>query len=612
MRNPCLSFFFSTFLVTSTATVAFADADNAVRTPDVVISATRIPVPAREVASSVTVIDREQIEQKQKQTVADLLRDVPGVQVTQSGGPGQTARVFIRGAESRHTLVLIDGVEVNDPSDVGNAFEFNYLSTDNIERIEVLRGPQSGIYGADAIGGVINITTRAGKGKPGVNALAGYGSYGTQRAQLGSSGEVGRVNYSVSASRFKTDGISAINKRRGATEDDATDTHTLSANIGTNITDNFSTRFVGRMTDAYAEFDNFDSDSTVSETDSRQWNGRVSGELKLFDGRWTQELGFGGMRLNRDSQTEFGTFEFNGNRVSANWVHHLQLMDKNTLSLGVEQKRDDFKTDSDSSRETILRSAFAEDQIQLMDNLFATLSLRHDDHSRFGGETTWRIAPAYIIAQTGTKLKGTYGTGFKAPSLFQLYSIFGNPDLRPEKSKGYDIGFEQNVYGDLVSFGSTWFHNDIEDLIGFALSRYLNVQEAETKGLENFIAWRPLPDFTLTLNHTYLITEDKSTGFELLRRARHSFSVTADAGFWEKGRAQATVRGVGERADVDFNASRTILPGNATVDLNATWALTGNVSLIGKIDNLLDRDYEELYGYGTPGMTVFTGLRVEY
>lgn len=602
----------ATPLTLAAPTLAHAAADIA---PPIVISATRIPTDASRIGSSVTVLDRAEIERKQKPTVIELLRDVPGVSVAGSGPQGQTSRVFLRGAESRHTLVIIDGMVVNDPADVGNAFDFAYLSTDNIERVEVLRGPQSTLYGSDAIGGVILINTRKGAGKKSSSRVAAEGgSHNTYRVSAGHGGSLERFDYNLDVSRFRTGGISAFNEKRGGVDEDGSDINTFSGSARAQVADNASVSLVGRAVDGYAEFDDFGFDA-LNHTSSREYNTRLSGDLSMMEGRWKQELGISNYLIMRDSVSTFGDPKYRGERQKADWVHTLKINDEHTGTLGLETSREGFKTDSVDSKSTNTQSVFVQDQVAINNRFFVAVGGRVDNHSTFGSEATWRIAPAYLIESTDTRLKASAGTGFKAPSLFQLYSAFGNPALNPEESIGYDVGFEQALWGDSLSFGATAFYNDIDNLIDydFATNKYLNVGKARTRGVESFIALRPLPDLTMKLNHTYTSAEDRNTGQQLLRRPKHQFSAEVDKTFMD-GKADVGVlwRHVGVRRDIDLAFSRANNPTYSTLELNGSYQIMEGVTLTGRIENALNREYEEVYGYGTPGRSAYISVRSEF
>ncbi|MDH7499198.1 MAG: TonB-dependent receptor, partial [candidate division NC10 bacterium] len=237
--------------------------------------------------------------------------------------------------------------------------------------------------------------------------------------------------------------------------------------------------------------------------------------------------------------------------------------------------------------------------------------------SRFGTEVTWRVAPALLIPASQTKFKGSYGTGFKAPTLYQLYSQYGDRDLDPERSEGWDVGVEQALKGEIASLGATYFHNHFKDLIDFdaALNRFVNVSRVRTKGVELFLRLRPLPDLSLLATYTRTDAEDRDTGLTLIRRPRNKYSLEASYHFLKRGNFTLSYRYVGKRFDYDYNtfpATRVALSKYALVNLAASYDLTPHFQIFGRVENLFDEDYEEISGYGTPGRSVFAGLKLSF
>jgi vitamin B12 transporter len=604
----------SSWLLASSLVCFIPDALADTFVPPIIISATRSPTSASEIASSVTVITEEEIERKHPVDVVELLRDAPGMNVAAYGGPGQTASVFMRGTNSSHVLVLIDGVPVNDPSGPSNAFDFSNLNVDNIERIEILRGPQSTLYGSNAIGGVINVYTKQGKGRRTVNSYAEYGRYNTARLGTGGSGEIGATSYSLFASGMHTDGFSAFDKKFGGKERDGSDSQTFSANIAREISDNFTAKINGRYNRVDSELDMIGADDPVPHNDVRQFNGRVSGELKLLDGKWTQELGVGTLRTRRFA-SEFTYDDYQGAHDMIDWVHRFKILPNNTLLLGTEAWEESFQADDLPNFNVNNKAVFAEDQFSY-GPFFTSGGVRLDQHETFGRAFTWKVAPGYRIAFTGTTLKGTYGTGFKAPSLFQLYDpTSGNTDLKPEKSRGYDVGFEQSVLGDKVTFGATWFHNVITDLFSFEPAfpfTSINLGKARTEGVESFVTWRPVPEWTLGATHTYTLADDTMNDLQLLRRPKHRANVNALYQYSLDGDIGVNVRYVGVRRDYGLDFNRTDLDGFVTLDLTTNYRVSRMATLYGRVDNLLNRRYEEVFGFGTPRLSLVAGVKSSF
>ena len=611
------------------------------KTEEIVITATRIETASREVGSSITVITNQQIEERQNTTVLEVLRTVPAVDVVRSGGPGGQTSVFIRGAKSEHTLVLIDGIEMNDPITPGRSYDFANLTTDNIERIEIIRGPQSTLYGSDAIGGVINIITKRGKGKPRGFMSAEGGSFNTFTEKAGVSGGNQWANYSLGISRWDTDGISAANEKDGNHEKDGYENTSISTRLGVTPAENLDTDFILRYINAKADIDNsggVGGDDPNNKADSEQLFLRTQARLSLFNDLWEQKLGFSLTDLDRDYRndtdadhpSDLDRSSYDGKILKFDWQHNLYLHETNTLTLGVENEEEKGKSKyysesawgpySSNFKEKTARTTgyYLQDQVKLWDSWFTTLGVRLDDHSKFGSETTYRITSAYLVRQTGTKLKGTYGTGFKAPSLYQLYSHpYGDQNLDPEESTGWDIGVEQSLFDKKLILGVTYFSNEFDELIEFesGTSKYINVAEAEAKGVEVFASVRPIGDLTFRASYTYTDTEDKETGKDLLRRAQNKFGLDVNYQFMDKGNVNLSLVYVGKRDDNDYStwpATRVELDDYVLANLAASYDITRNIQVFGRVENFLDEDYEEVKGFGTPELSAFAGCKLSF
>jgi len=611
------------------------------KTEEVVVTATRIETASSEVGSSITVITNQQIEQRQNTTVPEILRTVPALDVVRSGGPGGQTSVFIRGAKSEHTLVLIDGIEMNDPITPGRSYDFANLTTDNIERIEIIRGPQSTLYGSDAIGGVINIITKRGKGKPSGFVSAEGGSFNTFTEKAGVSGGNKWANYSLGISRWDTDGISAANEKDGNHEKDGYENTSISTRLGVTPAENLDADFILRYINAKADIDNsggVGGDDPNNKADLEQLFFRTQVRLFLFNDLWEQKLGFSLTDLDRDYRndtdadhpSDLDRSSYDGKILKFDWQHNLYLHETNTLTLGIENEEEKGKSKyysesawgpyTSSFKEKTARTTgyYLQDQVKLRDSWFTTLGVRLDDHSRFGSETTYRIASAYLVRQTGTKFKGTYGTGFKAPSLYQLYSQYGNQNLDPEESTGWDIGVEQSLFDKKLILGVTYFSNEFDELIEFVgyesgTSKYINVAEAEAKGVEIFASVRPIGDLIFRASYTYTDTEDKETGKDLLRRAQNKFGLDVNYQFMDKGNVNLSLVYVGKRDDNDYStwpATRVELDDYVLANLAASYDITRNIQVFGRVENFLDEDYKEVKGFGTPELSAFAGCKL--
>jgi len=613
------------------------DALQRVEGPEVVVTANRLDTAPEKVGSSQTVITREQLERMQVNTLFDALRSVPGVDVARSGGRGADASVFLRGANSSQTLVLIDGVEVNDPISTTRSFNFTDLTTDNIERIEIVRGPQSTLYGSDAIGGVINIITRRGEGDPEMSLSLEGGSFNTWRGRFHAGGGSDTVNWSLGASREDSDSISAADEAAGNTEKDGYENTTASARLGFTPADNLGINVIARYTDSAFDLDNFGGaygDDPNNVGDQTQLVLRTEAELTLLDELWQQKLGVSLIDIGRDYYNGFDAAnpddmaesEYNGSMFKIDWQHNLRFSESNTLTIGLEteEEKGDSTYSSASAygpyssvfEEQTARTTgyFVQDSIAVADRWFTTLGVRLDDHDRFGSEVTWRATTACLFPDSGTTARGSLGTGFKAPSLYQLFSEYGSLDLEPEESLGWDVGLEQADPMGYGSVGVTWFANDFDNLLDFdpVTYVYVNIAEARTQGLEVYATAGIGDTLDLSASYTYTDTEDESTGEDLLRRARHKWGINANYGFLEKGNANLDLLWVGKRWDTDFStwpASRVELDSYLLVNLAGSWDVNEHWQVFGRLENLLDEDYQQVLGYGTYGFSGYLGLK---
>jgi vitamin B12 transporter len=614
------------------------------RGEEIVVTATRTPQPAREVASSMTVVRAEEAERRGKTTVKEALRGTPGLDVATSGGRGAQSSLFMRGAPSEFTQVMVDGVEVLDPLSAGRSLDFAHLTLDNVERVEVLRGPQSTLYGSDAMGGVVNIITRRGRGKPSFFALGEGGSFHTYRQAIGLSGGTDLFHYSVGASMLETDGISRAreeplfgpNQEDGNPETDAYRNASFSGRFGVTPLESLEFEFFVRYIDAESHIDGYSylGGTAVDDLDHVTYyehlvlKGQVC--LTLFEGVWDQTAAVTLNDVDRDETNDQDNptdnllkAAYNGRILKFDWQHnvHVHEMDTLTLGLEIENERGDsqrtetffgFASDTTFDEEDEQTwSFYAQNQLRLFDSLFVVAGVRHDEHQRFGTETTWRVAAAYVFDRTGTKLKASCGTGFKAPSLFQLHSSYGNPDLDPQESKGWDVGLEQRLWEERVEFGATWFRNDYDDMIDydFVTSTYMNISEVDTEGLEVFAAVEPLTDLKVRFFYTYMQAEDRETGLDLVRRAKNKYSLDASCLFLEKKASVSLgVDFVGDRPD--RNDLR--LHSYTVVNLAASYQVHEHVQIFGRIENLFDEDYEEIATYGVPGIAGYVGLKVSF
>lgn len=594
--------------------------------PTTVVTATRSENPLREVGSSVSVVTREDIAKRQVVSVADALRIVPGLDVLNTGGPGQTTSVFLRGANSNQTLVIIDGIEMNDPASPNNGFDFANLTVDNIERIEVLRGGESSIYGSDAIGGVINIITRKGAKTPRYTVEAQGGSYDSFRVNGAVSGGTDTIDYSLGSSHLETNGFSAADRIQGNREPDGYRNSTVDARVGARPLENldlgWNLRYNEGKTYLDASFPRPHDDPNYTGI-TKQLFTRGFAHFEVFDDLWEQTLGLAYSRSDRryvdeiDPANSFPlSADYLGEKVKADWQNIFHLHETNTLTLGIEDEEDRLSSGSDAigAKSYNTQGYYLLDQLKLWNRWFSTASVRYDDNNRIGSKVTWRVTQALVFDETDTKLKGSYGTGFKLPSLFDLYDRYtGNPNLSPETSRNWDIGVEQGLWENKLRLGATYFNNHFDNLIVFNpnagnFGKVDNVSRAMAQGVESTVQLEPLENLTLQGTYTYTHTEDLATGDRLLRRPAHKGSLQTTYRFLDGADINLTLLMVGNKSDI----ANTTVPGYVLANLAAGYRINDNVRLFARIDNLFDKKYEELYGYGTSRLAGYGGVTLSF
>jgi vitamin B12 transporter len=606
---------------------------------EVVYSPTAIPTPARDIASSVTVITAQDIEREQRRTVPDALANVPGLNIVQTGGPGGQTSVFMRGTNSNQVKVLIDGIDVSDPSNPNRSFDFGQLLTADIARIEVLRGPQSGLYGADAIGGVISIITKKGEGPPKATGLVEGGSFGTFNQIASLSGGDQRGNYAFTAAHFRTastpvtplellpPGQPRIN--------DTYDNWTYSAKLGANLTEDFTLNWVGRFTDATLHFtgDDFSVFPAVpariqSIQQVHQFYQRGEAVWSSFDGRFVNYFGVNYTDTwNWNKAPDPAAPGINrGDRTRFDWRGVAEALPGQNMILGALQETERLRNDNLDSLQTFLaqnrmNSTYLEFQNQLADRLFLVSNVRYDDNDAFGNRTTYRIAPALLVPFTETKLKGSIGTGFKTPTLSQLFADFrpvfnfvGNPNLLPEDSIGYDFGFEQPLFYDRFRFGLTRYNIEITNLIvpNATFTTNTNIGNAQTSGYEGFFSAAITDRFRVRGDYTYTRAIDGITGLDLLRRPRHKYTLAGEWNPIDPLLLSVTWLRVSTWIDGnrDFSIPRLTAPGYAVLNFAANYKVNQYTTAFARVDNALNERYQNPTGFDRPGLGVYGGVKI--
>ncbi len=590
-------------------------------TEQVVVIATKTPNKLDDVGSSVTLIDQEAIRNSQKVSVYDLLRQVPGVSLSRNGGIGTVSTLRIRGAESGQTLVLIDGVKVNDLSSPSGAFNFANLTTANIERIEILRGPESTLYGSDAIGGVINIITKKADQQFSASGYLEGGSFGTAGGGVSLGVKRGRFSGALSVSAMRTDGISAADSDAGNSERDGFRTLSVLGNLSYRILENLKLSGFFRTADSRAEFDAFDFNTLsfvdgdgVTETQDLQ--AAVGATWSGLEGRVEAEARISWSNLDRfDTENGGPSFASESRNRTIDLLTTIEAANGLTLLVGGQFQDNRIFTEvfgffaGTLTGTADINSAFAQAQVSPADNLHLTFGVRHDDHQRFGGHTTLRITANFKIKETGTILRANWGEGFKAPSLFQLFSSFGDLGLRPEQSRGWEVGAEQPLFGDRARLTVTYFTRKTSDQIDFDLMtfKFANIARTRAKGVEVIFSAELSEHLSVSGNYTRLKAVNLDSGGMLLRRPKNIFNATMTWTATDKLMLAAGLNHTGRQLDGGL-----VLDGFRVVDVRISYRLNDQVTLYGRIENALDQDYQEVAGFGTPGVSAFAGIRAGF
>ncbi len=610
----------------------------------VVVVATRAPEPLSKIGNSVTVLTQATIVDSQTVVISDLLAQTPGLNVARNGGIGGITSVFIRGAESGQTLVRIDGVSFDDPTHPDSGFDFANLYTGDITRIEILRGAHSALYGSQAIGGVIDISTAApSKDLAGTYSAEG-GSKDTWLTNAGMGGTVGDLGWRLSGQHFQTGGIPDFDKNFGGTTRDRSSNNSFSGKLSYALNTNWSVNFNGYYVRARSRFDGYDTPTGAFGNDLEfntvmQAIGYAGLKGSSLNGQLHHQLSAQVTETDRESfdpmltpinETYYGygnnrRFEYQGN-----WDFNAD----NHLVFGVENARARLNTDSPaydfgapglSRASAQINSGYGEFTSTLVKDLTVSLGARVDNHSAFGRHTTAEASAAYSLNQGNTILRSSFGQGFKAPSLYQLYSQYGNTALRPESSSNWDAGIEQHFWTARAWASATYFQRDSRNLIGFfscstpsplcatePFGYYANINGANVRGVE-LQTTLPLSEaLTFNANYTYMTDLDRSAGastygLDLPRRPRQLANASLSWCATQRLTATAAIRQSGPAFD---DAANTIkMGGYYVVDLRASYQLSPRWDVYGRVENSTDRQYEVAYLYGTLGRGFFVGTR---
>ncbi|MCO1336150.1 TonB-dependent receptor [Microbulbifer sp. OS29] len=588
----------------------------------VVVVSSRQGEPLRQVATSVTVLDEEQLKSRGLASLADVLRSTPSVSVSNSGGIGKTTSLQVRGESGFRTLVLIDGIDISDPSGTQGGANIQHIMSSNLQRVELLRGPQGMLYGADA-GGVLDISTRREDEGQRIEVSAEGGSYDTERYNASVSGANETLDYFVSAAMAETGGYNTSSYDTELRDDDGYDNETLHGRVGWNVTEQWRVEAIARDTDASGEYDRCGWPSQDDCTfDFSQKSARVS--VAHTGEKGQQELSYSRSDLSRAYLSEgVASYDAEGEIKKLNLTGSYGFSSEHAMLYGLEQRED---TAGDLDRDQW--AVYTEYQGSYADRAYITLGLRHDNSSDFGSYNSFRASTAYLfedVANGTLKIKTSYGTGFRAPSLYEIsynstafdwttFTPLDLPSLMPEESRGLDLGIE--YFGEnSLHLEFVLFKQIIENEIGFDLVGYTGYLqsrgESESQGAE-FVAEAQLTDSLLLFaNYTYTYTYTDTEEADDSPRAR-SPKHLANLGFTYKPTSALSLamnlRSSADAVDIDGSSMDDYL----VLDASVRYQLNASTTLFVRGENLTDEDFVEVSGYNTAGAAGYAGVEFSF
>ncbi len=611
--------------------------------PDtVIVSADRVNAPLRESASSITVITDADIKKSANVSVYEVLKSVPGLEFYQVGGPGQVATVMLRGQDAGHVLVIIDGIQQNMTSDPANITDFANIPVNSIKRIEVIRGAQSASYGSEAMGGVINIITKSAEEAPTISITSEAGKFNTFSNRISLAKKAGPLGMMISAGTEQSEGFSSASTAYGNSERDGSRNSTFAGKLDYTPLSSLQFALNGKFTKAKTDMDQFGGrfgDDPTYTFDLEEFATRLQSIYSITEIGLDMKLGGTFGRNLRKYKYDFSvnnasssTSIYDGRREKIDYQINFRINELMSATAGYEYEVQDAASTFLSNSawgewnsilpdsKSIINSYFIQYKLSVDGSVFLTLGARNDNHSQFGSIFTYKIAPVWFIKSTGTKLKALFSKGFKAPSLTELFDpVYGNKDLQPEQSNSVDVGIEQMIPVSKASIGVTWFHSRLKDMLGTdALFKSININKANFDGVESFIRFAPFDNFGISANYTYLDAIDKGTvpadyDKVLIRRPRNKAAFTVDYSPIADLQCNVELIYVGKKDDKNFSSgSRLQLGAYQLINVAASYRVTNFAELYTRINNLLDKRYEEVYGYGIPGISAYFGVHLDF
>jgi len=589
----------------------------------IVVTASGFEQPRSETGQAIDVVDRERLDQLQSATIGDALQSVPGVTVAARGGLGGQTSAFLRGGNSSQTLVLIDGVRINDLTSPNGAFDFGTLMTGNIGQVEVLRGPNSIIWGSQAIGGVVNIQSLAPvdgfEGRFG----AEYGAADTKRVNANIAGTGSLFEGSLGGSYVDAQGISAL---AGGTERDGFENFAGNGRLKVNISDAFNLDFRGYYNHATVEYDSAFGigANALPVTRNRQFVGYIGANFVAFDGRMQNRMAYTRndiRRLGTDPVLfSFNNFIVRGSIDRAEYHAAFDVNDALTLNAGLEYERSFASTSFEGAAADVARnhvtSGFSQIILRPVAGLTVTGGVRHDQYRDYGGQTTLGGNIAFTPNDGRTMLRATYGEGFRAPTLSEGQPPYGNPDLRPETARNFDLGFEQQILDGKALFFATYFNRRSTDLIAFSFATFQseNIDRVNSKGVEAGFNLNPTDRLDIQASYTLVDAVNRSAGANfgnrLALRPQHSGSLTVD---WQTPIGLSVGSSMLLIGDSFDDASNSVaLDGYTLVGLRASLPINDRLELYGRVDNIFDVHYTVVAGYNSFGRNAAVGVRAKF
>ncbi len=604
----------------------------------IVVAPTKTQEKLGSASSSVTSVKIEDTVKRGQAKLAEALRDIPATDVVEAGINGPTS-VFIRGANSNHTLLLLDGVKLYDPVSTNGAFDYTDLTLDNIERLEVVRGAQSSLYGSDAIGGVVSLETKKAMNDF-VEASVESGSYYTTHESFGMGAYVDNLHYTFGGSQFNTKGVSVAQAKNNNVERDPYDRTVFSSRIDYDLPANMTVGGTFRYSLSHLKYDNFGTDSPNLMARHENYNFTQYIEQKLFEW-WMYKINLGWMvSFRQDSDDQYDGPNSNylrdkyfGKYFKADFQNTFKVFDFDSIVVGYDYTEELAHSYVESyasvsrMQKVIARngSFYLENRLNLKDRLTATQGMRVDHHSYAGTHITYKIDGSYLFP-TATKVRGGIATGFKAPTLYQLnapsspgfFGMFafggGNPNLLPETSFSYEYGIDQYLFGEKLIASIVYFQNRFKNLIGtttdalWNTSQYRNISKAWSYGVESELKFKPYDKLSCALSYTYMPTRDMTTDAELLRRAKYKMRMQLNWVVFPKFETDLVIRYTGPRLDTGQNKLKQY----TTVDVAFNYDLTKNLTMFARIENLFNKFYEEVRLDGEPGINAYAGIRAKF